>query len=160
MPLNGAMYKTPNPLKGALESESLNHNAMAKRPFQKGGIFNGAGPLVFAKAKELRNTMTDAEIILWNYLKRGVDGLKFRRQHPLGCYIADFYCHKIKLVIEVDGSIHQLHEVRKQDEQKQMDFAKNGYTVIQFTNKQVMSNVAEVIKQVQLTVIKSLNNHY
>lgn len=47
--------------------------------------------------------MTIAEKVFWGYLKGGVDGLKFRRQHPIGIYISDFYCHAVKLIIELDG---------------------------------------------------------
>ena len=133
---------------------------MVRKPFQRGGIFNGANPLVFARAKELRNTMAEAEIVLWSYLRSGINGLKFRRQHPLGNYIADFYCHKMKLVIELDGSIHQLEEVKWRDEQKQKDLEHRGYTVVRFTNKEVMTNVAEVLTQIKQTITNCLNNHY
>ena len=81
-------------------------------------MFNEANPLVFELAKELRRNMTDAEIILWSYLKGGINGLKFRRQHPIGIYVADFYCHKIKLIVEVDGSIHNKKEVKDYDEKE------------------------------------------
>lgn len=57
--------------------------------------------------------MTEAEKLLWFYLKEGFEGCKFRRQHPFGIYIADFYCHKIRLILEIDGSIHDLSEVKK-----------------------------------------------
>jgi cyclase len=71
-----------------------------KSPFKEGGMFDQAHPLLFERAKALRKNMTETEKILWNYLKAGVAGLKFRRQHPVGLYIADFYCHPIRLVIE------------------------------------------------------------
>ncbi len=61
---------------------------------------------IFANAKHLRKNMTDAETVLWMYLKEGINGLKFRRQHPIGIYIADFYCHKARLIIEIDGERH------------------------------------------------------
>lgn len=61
-----------------------------KSAFKEGGMFNQAHPLVFEMAKGLRKNMTEAEKLLWNYLKAGIDGLKFRRQHALGNYIADF----------------------------------------------------------------------
>ncbi len=89
-----------------------------KSAFKKDGMFNEANPLVFELAKELRRNMTDAEIILWSYLKGGINGLKFRRQHPIGIYVADFYCHKIKLIVEVDGSIHNKKEVKDYDEKE------------------------------------------
>ncbi|MCW3108841.1 MAG: hypothetical protein JWQ09_3347, partial [Segetibacter sp.] len=78
-----------------------------KSLFKEGGIFNEAHPLVFERAKELRKNMTEAEKLLWEYLKGGINGFKFRRQHPIGIYIADFYCHSFKLIIELDGKIHE-----------------------------------------------------
>ena len=72
-------------------------------PFKNGGMFEGASHLIFANAKLLRKNMTAAETVLWMYLKAGINDCKFRRQHPIGIYIADFYCHKAKLGIEVDG---------------------------------------------------------
>ena len=70
-------------------------NEQNKSPFKKNGMFNEANPLVFALAKNLRKNMTASEMILWGYLKTKPGGFKFRRQHPLGLYIADFYCHKL-----------------------------------------------------------------
>ena len=58
-------------------------------------MFNEAHPLIFGKAKELRKNMTEAEKVLWGFLKGGLNGLKFRRQHPIEVYIADFYYHAI-----------------------------------------------------------------
>jgi len=69
-------------------------------------MFMGASNLIFKNAEVLRNNMTAAEMLLWGHLKGNQLGAKFRRQNPLGNYIADFYCHQHKLVIEVDGSIH------------------------------------------------------
>ena len=73
-----------------------------RSPFKKNGLFNEANPLIFELAKDLKRNMTDAEMILWNELKNGINGLKFRRQHPIGIYITDFYCHELKLIVEVD----------------------------------------------------------
>jgi cyclase len=81
-------------------------------------LFLGANAEIFANAKKLRYNMTPAENMLWGYLNLKTN-LKFRRQHPLGDYIADFYCHQHKLVIEIDGSIHQLPEVIQNDIEKQ-----------------------------------------
>src|SRR3954468_11680510 len=92
-----------------------------KSAFKKEGMFNEANPLVFELAKDLRRNMNDAEIILWNCLKVGINGLKFRRQHPIGIYIADFYCHKLKLIIEVDGSIDDKKEIKEFDEKREND---------------------------------------
>jgi len=60
-------------------------------------------------------------MFLWGYLKAGISELKFRRQHPFGIYVADFYCHKIKLIIEVDGSIHNKKEIKDYDTKRESD---------------------------------------
>lgn len=74
-------------------------------------MFYGAKPHIFEKAKELRNNMTEAEKLLWGKLQKNkIMGLRFKAQHPIDIFIADFYCHKLKLVIEVDGGIHNLPE--------------------------------------------------
>jgi very-short-patch-repair endonuclease len=72
-------------------------------------MYFGAKPDIFKLAKELRKAETEAEKILWSKLNRNqILNLQFRRQHPINIFIADFYCPKIKLVIELDGSIHEL----------------------------------------------------
>jgi imidazole glycerol-phosphate synthase subunit HisF len=109
-------------------------------------MFYKAGPLIFANAKELRNNPTHAEMLLWGYLKTKPLGYKFRRQHPIGIYIADFYCHKLKLVIEVDGSIHSQQEVKEHDEERQRIIEEEGIKVIRFTNRQIECGLEDVIK--------------
>ena len=70
-------------------------------------MYYGASLEVMEKAKILGKSETDAEKILWERLRnKQLLGLKFRRQHPINIFIVDFYCHKIKLVVEVDGKIH------------------------------------------------------
>jgi cyclase len=88
---------------------------MAGHALMRKKMFLGAEAPIFRNAEALRFRMTAAEELLWRYLKNSQLGEKFRRQHPLGIYIADFYCHKHKLVIELDGSIHQLPEIAIND---------------------------------------------
>jgi cyclase len=95
-----------------------------KNPYKSGGMFEGASHLIFANARQLRKNMTNAEVILWMHLKEGINNFKIRRQHPIGLYIADFYCHQPKLIIEVDSSIHD--EYRKDIATKQ--FTKTKYS--------------------------------
>src|SRR5580765_7230356 len=83
-----------------------------KNPYKEGGMFEGASHLIFGNAKHLRKNMTVAQTVLWMHLKKGINGFKFRRQHPIGLYIADFYCHKAKLIVEVDGLVHSEPEVK------------------------------------------------
>ena len=75
-------------------------------------MFYGASNLIFENAKQLRNNVTQTEMILWGRLKEHFPGIKFRRQHPISFYIVDLYCHSKKLVIEIDGTIHGLKEMK------------------------------------------------
>lgn len=82
--------------------------------------------------------MTAAETVLWKFLKnRNFGNLKFRRQHGIGCYIVDFYCDEYKLVVEVDGDIHELQKVQHNDKERQRALENLGYTVIRVTNNEV-----------------------
>lgn len=81
-------------------------------------MHNGAAKPLYQTARELRNNSTTAKTIFWGYLKAKPLGLKFRRQHPCSIYILDFYCHSLKLVIEADGSIHDLNDVIPNDKIK------------------------------------------
>jgi imidazole glycerol-phosphate synthase subunit HisF len=113
-------------------------------------MFYGAGSILFENAKMLRKTLTPAENILWGYLKTKPSGYKFRRQHPLGIYIADFYCHSLKLVIEVDGLIHNKKEVGGYDKECQSFIEADGIKAIRFTNEEVETALEKVIAQINL----------
>src|SRR5687768_12241592 len=115
---------------------------------KKSKMFGNASPQLFQKAKELRNNMTDAEMILWMHLKKGICCCKFRRQHPIECYVVDFYCHKAKLVIEVDGSIHNDPQQALEDQLRQQDLTVWGYQVIRFSNNQVFKNIEVIIEEI------------
>jgi very-short-patch-repair endonuclease len=108
----------------------------SKRPY-----FHGASELTFKNARRLRKPLTPAENTLWQMLRnRGLLGLKFRRQHPLGPFIADFYCHELCLVIEIDGPIHEQELIKQYDKERERYLSALGLIVIQFTNEDVMSN--------------------
>lgn len=124
-----------------------------KSPYKRDGMFGGAHPFVFENAKALRKNMTEAEKLLWFFLKEGFEGYKFRRQHPLGIYIADFYCHKIRLILEIDGSIHDLSEVKENDALRQQWLEENNYKVVRFTNKEVLENVNVVLQTIRTHLI-------
>ena len=112
-------------------------------------MFFGASNLIFENAKLLRKNMTSAEKILWYYLKQNASGFKFRRQHLLGVYIADFYCHKAKLVIELDGSVHDLEKVKEYDTERQQSLEGDGLKVIRFTNHEIHNNIEAVMKTIE-----------
>ncbi len=95
-------------------------------------MFYGASPDLFSKAKQLRENMTLQEEILWERLRKNQFGFRFRPQHPIDIFIADFYCHPLKLVIEVDGNIHQFKS--DYDNGRTEELRCKGITVIRFSN--------------------------
>ncbi|WP_338305656.1 endonuclease domain-containing protein [Bradyrhizobium sp. TM233] len=102
-------------------------------------------PLQRTRAKRLRREMTRAETLLWRYLKaHRLARLSFRRQAPMGYYIADFVAHSCKLVVEVDGESHDFEERLRKDAQRDEWFASRGYRVLRFTNDDVMKNLEGV----------------
>jgi very-short-patch-repair endonuclease len=116
-------------------------------------MYFGATPDIFKKAKELRKYETGAEKILWTKLSRNqMMGLQFRRQHPIDRFIADFYCAKIKLVIEVDGSIHKLPENKDYDIGRSEILNEFGITVIRFSNEQIVNDIENTIIEIERKV--------
>ena len=108
-----------------------------------------ASDKIFEFAKELRHSQTSAENFLWQILRnRRIEGTKFRRQHPLGNFVADFYCHEAKLVIELDGSIHEITEVKQYDNERQAAIEQLGLTVLRFTNDEIFSDIDKVIQKI------------
>jgi len=103
-----------------------------------------ASPAIRRRAKELRQQMTPAEKALWERLRnRQLSGLKFRRQCPIGPYIADFYCAQFRLVIEVDGGVHVAQA--KADEQRSQGLADYGYRVLRVRNEEILSDLESVL---------------
>ncbi|HEX6982251.1 MAG TPA: endonuclease domain-containing protein [Balneolaceae bacterium] len=113
-------------------------------------MFYGAPPHIFEKARELRKTMTEAENVLWERLKKKQLGYRFRRQHPLSEFIADFYCHAAKLVIEVEGCIHELEKQKDYDLERTKELESFGITVLRFTNEQVENEIEDVLNNIKL----------
>lgn len=97
-------------------------------------------------ANRLRKEMTKAEACLWKYVLRAgqLKGFSFRRQRPVLVYIADFMCKELMLIIEVDGSIHDLEEVKQNDQVRQKALEEAGFTVLRFTNEEVLTNIVWV----------------
>jgi very-short-patch-repair endonuclease len=97
-------------------------------------------------ANSLRKEMTKAEACLWKYVLRAgkMKSFQFRRQRPVLKYIADFMCKELMLIIEVDGSIHQVEEVMKNDAERQKALEEAGFTVLRFTNEEVLENINAV----------------
>jgi very-short-patch-repair endonuclease len=99
------------------------------------------------RAKELRQSQTAAEQILWDRLRnRGLCGMKFRRQHPVGPYIADFFCHEHRLIVELDGGIHAAQG--EQDRQRAEQLAAHGYRVLRYSNQAVEHDLEAVLSKI------------
>src|SRR5262245_51642598 len=99
-----------------------------------------------SRAKQLRRIMTRAETLLWRHLKADrLAGLNFRRQTPIGNYIADFVAHSHKLIVELDGESHDFEERVRHDERRDRWFESRGYRVLRFANDDVMKNLEGVV---------------
>jgi very-short-patch-repair endonuclease len=100
-------------------------------------------------ARNLRKRSTDAERLLWTHLRaRQLEGLKFRRQHPIGHYIVDFACLETRLIVEVDGGHHASQ--RESDVERDKWLEEEGYSVLRFWDNDVLTNtdgVLEVIRR-------------
>jgi very-short-patch-repair endonuclease len=87
---------------------------------------------------------------LWKKLRdRQLLGLKFRRQVPIGQYVADFYCHDRRLVLELDGGIHEEPGQRSHDENRDANLAAQGFTILRFTNDEVLNDLPSVLEKIR-----------
>ena len=110
------------------------------------------------KARELRNNMTLAEIILWSRLRsKKVDGYKFRRQEPIYDYVVDFYCHELKLIIEVDGEIHTYAETSESDLKRDNILKINGYHIVRLSNREIETDVNAAVYKIT-SFIKTISS--
>ena len=107
------------------------------------------------KRKVLRHNMTEAEKILWEELKKKeIFNARWKRQHPVDIFIVDFYCHRFKLAIEVDGEIHLNEEILEHDDGREYEIEKFGIKILRFTNKEVF----EDIESVRNRILKEINS--
>ena len=106
---------------------------------------------IHRRAKKLREKMTKAEMILWDILRnRKLKGRKFRRQHPVGSFIVDFYCHEEKMVVELDGDHHITDPVTKDYDERRTAYLQNrGLKVIRFENELVVEHPHYVINEIR-----------
>lgn len=117
----------------------------------------GAKPELFRYAQEMRKNPTESEKALWNILRKFRSrGYIFRRQHPVDIFIADFYCHKLKLIIEVDGDVHDSEEAMEYDDGRSAELERCGLTIIRFTNDQVLKELDKVALQIQDSITRLL----
>jgi very-short-patch-repair endonuclease len=126
------MVGLPPPLRGRVGERGMPHDEVSE--------------IQRHRAKRLRREMTRAETLLWRYLKADrLAGLAFRRQTPMGHYIADFVAHSCRLIVELDGESHDFEERIRHDQRRDQWFASRGYRVLRFTNDDVMKNLEGVV---------------
>ena len=105
-------------------------------------------------AKSNREEMTESEKVLWNALRNNIQGYRFRRQHAIGQYIADFVCLPAQLVIEVDGGYHQSLEQQEMDNIRTNYLEEKGFHVVRFSNEEVSTNIKGVIQIIKDELIR------
>jgi len=118
----------------------------------------GATPAIFKIAYSLRLNSTKAEQILWEYLKdRKMEGVKFRRQHPMRKYAADFFANEIKLIIELDGKHHDHPNQKLSDEEREEIIkllSERRITFLRFKNEEIYDSIESVLNQIRSTIIQ------
>jgi very-short-patch-repair endonuclease len=107
----------------------------------------GTLPEVELAARRLRRLLTPAEQVLWDAIRgRRLGGLRFRSQHPVGAFVLDFYCPSCKLVVEVDGAVH--NQQAEYDEARTERLNNYGYRVIRFRNEEVVHELPSVLQRI------------
>ena len=120
-------------------------------------MYFGTKPDILEKAKVLRKNMTAAEKVLWERLRnKQVLGLRFRRQHPIAFFIADFYCHTVRLVVEIDGKIHKAQQ--EYDEGRTAEMERFDIQVIRFSNEEVKKDIERVIENIEIIIGQRLKS--
>ena len=113
-------------------------------------MFYNAKPIIFERAKAMREQMTTAEKSVWHLLSsKKMCGLRFKAQHPIDIFIADFYCHALKLVIEIDGEIHHSNDQKEYDINREAELERFGIKVIRFTNMEVEQDIEKVRREIE-----------
>ncbi|MEQ8473441.1 MAG: endonuclease domain-containing protein [Marinoscillum sp.] len=121
-------------------------------------MFYGASSDIFQKARELRENMTESERLLWNQLKQNqLLGLRFKPQHPIGHFIADFYCHQLKLVIEIDGEYHSSMEQKEYDNGRDYEMEELEIVVMRINSEIVLNDPKLVLKSIENKCNELLN---
>jgi len=120
-------------------------------------MYYGAKPETFEAARILRGKTTHHEKLLWERLKlKQICGVRFRRQHPVDFFIADFYCHEARLVVEIDGEVHNYQ--REHDDGRSAEMERYLIKVIRFTNLEVEKNIDGVIEKIKNEVTSRMES--
>jgi very-short-patch-repair endonuclease len=105
------------------------------------------GTRYLMRARSLRRTLTKAEVLVWARLRR-VPDIRFRRQHTIGPYIADFACFKFKLVVEIDGATHSTDTEVAHDTERERHMRERGWRVLRLQNQDVFDHLDDVIETI------------
>jgi len=110
-----------------------------------GGALAASRPNV-ERARSLRRQMTLPEVVLWRALRMRPQGFKFRRQHPVGGYVADFACLSARVLIEVDGGAHEFEGLARIDALRQADLERSGFSVLRIAARDVLDDLDAVVR--------------
>ena len=119
------------------------------RFFMRKPFHHDAPETTFRHARYRRRESTEAEGVLWAYLRDRGLGVKFRRQHPMATFVLDFYCHEKRLVVELDGGIHVIHDNPAYDAWRTSELERLGCRVVRFRNEEVLNELERVLAVVR-----------
>ena len=113
-------------------------------------------PVTVERARALRKGQTVTEMLLWRELKdRRLENLKFRRQVPIGPFIVGFYCAEKRLIVELDGFVHEEKHVQIRDHRREIYLGENGYRFLRFTNDEANDDMMKVLRTIVATCKES-----
>jgi very-short-patch-repair endonuclease len=135
-----------SPCKGEVDREAVGRGSSLR--------FSRAAGMT-SKARELRKIPTEAEKVLWKALRRDQLGVSFRRQHPIGRYVLDFYCPSAGLAIEVDGGQHAAGHQKDIDHRRDQWLSADGIRMLRFWNNEVLSNLEGVLQTIVMELKKT-----
>lgn len=114
-------------------------------------------PPILQRSREMRHPLTSAEKTVWGMVRNNQLGYKIRRQHPIDRFIIDFYCPRVKLIIEIDGDSHSRMEQAKYDVERTAWLEGGGYSVMRFENDEVKENPSLVVEKILKAIIQLVN---
>lgn len=152
----------PSPLSHAAgEGGRIAAPDLSSRAAGEGGYeLPKASQELIARARQLRREATTAESLLWELLRdRRLLGRKFRRQHPIGQFIADFFCDDARLIIEIDGAVHREPTQQERDRLREEILREHGFAILRFTNDQILDRTEQVLQEIAAYVTAHSYEH-
>ncbi|MGY2802644.1 DUF559 domain-containing protein [Thermostichus sp. MS-CIW-25] len=152
----------PSPLSHAAgEGGRIAAPDLSSRAAGEGGYeLPKASQELIARARQLRREATTAESLLWELLRdRRLLGRKFRRQHPIGQFIADFFCDDARLIIEIDGAVHREPTQQERDRLREEILREHGFAILRFTNEQIFDHTEQVLQEIAAYVTAHSYEH-